>query len=96
MTHHIEKYGDKFSGGQFYYIAICNLKFVWTWAPTNKIFRDIPDFNVLKYPHFAAPATHWWTISQVMAWHLLGTKSLPEPIMGQVYATILHIQTTMS
>ena len=49
MTHHTEKYGDI---GNFYYTVIIDLKFVVTWAPTNKIIGDITDFTVLNVSLF--------------------------------------------
>ena len=52
MTHTFEKYGDigNFSGVTYVILSFLNLKFVGTWAPTAKIFGDIPDFNVLNVP----------------------------------------------
>ena len=52
MTHTFEKYGDigNFSGVTFVILPFVNLKFVGTLAPTAKISRDIPDFNVLNVP----------------------------------------------
>ena len=36
----------------FYYTAITDLKFVVTWAPTNKIIGNITDFTVLNVSLF--------------------------------------------
>ena len=35
------------------------------------------------------------TLDQVMAWHLSGTKSLPEPILNRVHNTACHHSDTM-
>ena len=40
--------------GKFYFTAIVDLKFVGTWAPTNKIIRDIPGFTMLNVTIFQA------------------------------------------
>ena len=54
MTHHIGKYGDidYLSGINSILYATIDLKFVGTWAPTNKIIGDIPDITVLNVPIF--------------------------------------------
>ena len=90
VTHTIEKYGDigNFSvvTSVIHVLPFMNLKYryVGTLAPTAKIIGDIPYFYVLNVP-------------KTQPRHNTGNglvppanKSLPEPILTQIYVIILH------
>ena len=63
MTHHIVKYKDidNFAGVSSITLLLLSidLRFVGTWATTNKIIGNIPDFTVLNVPIFQ----HWHNIA---------------------------------
>ena len=85
------------NGGHFIQVSMCQHTEVSTkWWPFCRyficIFLNGKDWIVIKISLMFVPEGQIdeSTLDQVMAWHLSGTKSLPEPILNRVHNAACH------